>query len=51
MVNAMYADYSEVAKRYNITSPDFYALMALAFINDKDAVGNKVLKYRKCIAK
>lgn len=51
MVNAMYADYSEVAKRYNITSPDFYALMALAFINDKDAVGNKVLKYREYIAK
>lgn len=51
MVNAMYSDYSEVAKRYNITSPDFYALMALAFIHDKDAVEDKVQKYWEYIAK
>lgn len=51
MVNAMYSDYCEVAKRYNITSPDFYAQMALAFINDKDAVDDKVMKYWQYIAK
>ena len=50
MVNAMYADYSDVAKAYNITSPDYYARMALAFIRDKDALPDKVARYWEYIA-
>ena len=51
MVNAMYSDYSEVAKRFNITSPDFYALMAKAFMDDQDAEDDKVALYWEYIAK
>lgn len=51
MVNAMYSDYSEVAKKFNITSPDFYALMAKAFMDDKDAEPDKVARYWEYIAK
>lgn len=51
MVNAMYSDYSEVAKKFNITSPDFYALMAKAFMDDKDAEPDKVVRYWEYIAK
>lgn len=50
MVNAMYADYSEVAKRFNITSPDYYAMMAKAFMEDKDAMPDKVALYYEYIA-
>lgn len=49
VVNAMYADYCEVAKAYNITSPDFYAKMALAFIRDKDALPGKVERYLRYV--
>lgn len=49
VVNAMYADYCEVAKAYNITSPDFYAKMALAFIRDKDALPDKVERYLRYV--
>lgn len=51
MMNAMYADYMPVAKKYGISSPEFYAGMAKAFIDDEDAVDGKVARYRKYIAK
>lgn len=51
MTNAMYSDYSEVARKFGITSPEFYAFMAKAFIDDKDAEDNKVSLYYECIAK
>ncbi len=49
VTNAMYADYSEVAKAYNITSPDYYAKLALAFIRDKDALPGKVQRYLRYV--
>lgn len=51
MVNAMYSDYSEVAKKFNVTSPDYYALMAKAFMDDKDAEPDKVARYLEYIVK
>lgn len=51
MTNAMYSDYSEVAKKFGITSPEFYACMAKAFMNDKDAEDDKVALYYEYIAK
>lgn len=51
MMNAMYSDYSGVAKRFNITSPEFYAQMAKAWMDDKDAVPNKTALYYKCCVK
>lgn len=51
VMNALYSDYYAVAKKYNVISPDFFADMAMAFINDKDAVENKAVMYYECIVK
>ena len=51
VMNAMYSDYYTVAKKYNVLSPDFFADLSMAFINDKDAVENKAAMYYECIAK
>lgn len=50
-MNAMYADYHQVAKKFGIDKQDFYACMAKAFIEDADAVDNKVEEYVKHIVK
>lgn len=49
VMNALYSDYCEVAKRFGIDRPEFYAMMAKAFIEDEDAVEDKVAKYYECI--
>lgn len=49
VMNALYSDYCEVAKRFGIDRPEFYAMMAKAFIDDEDAVEGKVAKYYECI--
>lgn len=51
VMNAMYSDYYVVAKKYNTLNPDYFADLAMAFINDKDAVRNKASVYYECIAK
>lgn len=50
VMNAMYSDYYAVAKKYNTLNPDFFADLAMAFINDRDAVKNKATVYYECIA-
>ena len=49
VMNAMYSDYYPVAKKYNVLTPDFFADLSMAFINDKDAVENKAAMYYECI--
>lgn len=49
MTNAMYSDYCEVAKKFNITSPEYYGMMAKAWMEDRDAVPNKTAMYYECI--
>ena len=49
-INMMYSDYCEVAKRMNVDRPEFYACMAKAFLEDKDAGEGKLEKYMRCIA-
>ena len=44
-LNMMYSDYCKVAKKNNANTMDFYIDMALAFLNDKDAHGDKLSKY------
>lgn len=48
MTNAMYSDYCAVAKKFNITSPEYYGMMALAWMRDKDAMPNKTAMYYEC---
>lgn len=38
-MNMMYSDYCEVAMRYGIATPEFFADMAKAFLFDKDGPG------------
>ena len=50
-MNAMYSDYCKVAKRYGVDRPEFFAEMAKAWLEDKDAVPNKAAMYYDCIVK
>lgn len=49
VTNAMYSDYCTVAKKFNITSPEFYGMMAMAWIKDKDAMPGKTARYYRYI--
>ena len=51
MANAMYSDYAATAKRYGISTPEFYAELARDFIHDADAEPDKVERYYKYIAR
>lgn len=51
MTNAMYSDYAEVAKKFGISSPEFYACMAKAWLKDKDAMDGKTALYYRYIVK
>ena len=51
MINAMYSDYCKVAKMFDVNKPDFYAELAKAWMNDKDAVPDKTAMYLECIVK
>lgn len=50
-MNAMQSDYWQVAKKFGVDRPEFYACMAKAFIEDPDAVDDKVAMYYECIAR
>ena len=52
VLNSLYADYCEVFRRYGISErPAFYLDMAKAFIEDEDAVDEKVAEYYAHIVK
>lgn len=51
MTNAMYSDYGEVARKFGITSPEFYVCMAKAWMDDKDAEKDKTALYYEYIVK
>lgn len=48
-MNMLYSDYCKVAKKLNITHPDYWIEMAKAFIEDKDAPGDKLARYYQYI--
>ena len=48
-LNMMYADYSEVAKKFAADKPEFYVHMAKAFLEDPDAGEGKLAKYMEYI--
>lgn len=53
VMNMMYSDYCEVAKKFNVSTIDFYTCMAKAWLDDKDAGSGKAktLMYYECVAK
>lgn len=50
-LNMMYSDYSAVAKKMGVNTVEFYACMADAFLNDKDAVPDKLVVYYEYIVR
>lgn len=51
-MNMVYSDYFSVAKKHGVNSVEFYADVAEAFLDDKDAGGpeEKISAYYHCIA-
>lgn len=51
-MNMVYSDYFSVAKKHGVNTVEFYADMAEAFLDDKDAGGSeeKISAYYHCIA-
>ena len=47
----MYADYQKAGKKFGVDKPEFYACLAKLFIEDPDAVDNKVEEYVKHVVK
>lgn len=48
-INAMYSDYYKVAEKFDLVEDDFFAELAKAFIEDRDAVPDKVAAYYQYI--
>ena len=48
-LNMMYSDYCKVAEKVGASSLDFYAYMAKAFLDDKDAAEGKIIRYFNCV--
>lgn len=51
VMNMMASDYYKVAEKFDVLEDGFFVCMAKAFIEDKDAVKDKVAMYYECIAK
>lgn len=50
-MNMVYSDYCKVAKKLNVNNADFYAGMAEAFLDDKDAQPDKLARYYEYVVK
>ena len=51
-MNMMYSDYCKIFQRYGVGDKiDFYADMAKAFLDDKDAAPDKLARYFECIVR
>lgn len=50
-MNMMYSDYCGVAKKHGVSTADFYADMAKAFLDDKDAHKDKLSRYYDSVVK
>lgn len=45
----MHSDYYRVARNHGVDTPDFYADMTAAFLQDADAAPNKAGRYDRCV--
>lgn len=51
IMNALYSDFCKVAKKHNVSTVDFYADMAKAWLDDKDAVKDKAAAYYEYVVR
>lgn len=50
-MNMLYSDYGSVAKKFGVDNADFFACLAEAFLDDDDAIKDKLAAYYECIVK
>lgn len=50
VMNMLYSDGALVAKRYNVDNPSYFADLAKAWLDDKDAHEDKLARYYKYIS-
>lgn len=50
-LNAVYSDFSGVAKKHNVSTIEFFADLAKAWLDDKDAVPDKLAAYYEYVVK
>lgn len=50
-LNMVYSDYCKVAKKLGLNTMDFYVEMAKAFLDDKDAGDDKLMRYYEYVVK
>lgn len=50
-LNMLYSDFCEIFKKHGVNKIDFYADMAKAWLDDKDAVSDKLSAYYECVVK
>lgn len=48
-MNMLYSDYYKVAKKFNVNNTEFYGDLAAAFLCDKDAGEDKLMRYFECV--
>ncbi|MBR4079727.1 MAG: hypothetical protein IKK29_05905 [Christensenellaceae bacterium] len=51
VLNSLYSDYGKVLEKFNMDSPEVYGALTKAWLEDEDAVENKVIEYLECIVK
>lgn len=51
IMNSLYSDYCKVFKKYGFNSPEAYLDLALAWLNDSDAVPDKAMAYYEYVVK
>lgn len=51
VMNMMYSDYANVARKHGVSKTDYFADMAKAWMQDKDAVEHKTAAYIACCTK
>ena len=51
VLNMVYSDYCNVAKKHNVHNIDYYIDVAKAWLDDKDAVPDKAAAYYECVVK
>ena len=48
-MNMIYSDDAAVAKKFGVDKPEYYACRAKAWLEDKDAKPDKLMRYKECI--
>ena len=51
VINSLHSDYGNVLEEFDMAKPEVYGALAKAWLEDEDAVENKIIEYLDCIVK